>query len=59
MIVSPRGANNFGWDPIFQPDGHTKTFAEMEDDERISLKMRRTAALKLKDFLSVDIPKKM
>ncbi len=57
-IVSPRGGHKFGWDPIFQPGppagrqaGPPKTFAEMEDEERRSLKMRRVAALKLKDFL--------
>lgn len=58
-IVAPRGALDFGWSPIFQPDGHTKTLAEMEDDERIPLKMRRIAALKLKDFLSISAPEKI
>ncbi len=52
QIVFPRGESNFGWDPIFQPDGHSETFAEMDDEKRRSLKMRRTAALKLKEFLS-------
>lgn len=51
QIVSPRGKSDFGWDPIFQPDGHSKTFAEMEEEERRSLKMRRIAANKLKGFL--------
>ena len=50
-IVSPKGESGFGWDPIFRPDGHTKTFAEMDDEERMSLKMRHIAALKLKEFL--------
>lgn len=50
-IVHPRGKSDFGWDPIFQPDGHSKTFAEMEEKERQSLKMRRDAANKLKGFL--------
>lgn len=50
-IVPPRGQSNFGWDPIFQPDGHKKTFAEMDTAERRSLKMRRAAALRLKKFL--------
>ncbi|KKT28076.1 MAG: Ham1 family protein [Candidatus Giovannonibacteria bacterium GW2011_GWB1_46_20] len=52
QIVSPRGESNFGWDPIFQPDGYSETFAEMDDERRQSLKMRRIAALKLKEFLS-------
>jgi len=52
-IVPPRGEHKFGWDPIFRPDGHKKTFAEMDDEERMSLKMRRIAALKLKEFLDI------
>lgn len=24
-IVAPRGDKNFGWDPIFQPEGYDKT----------------------------------
>ena len=52
-IVPPIGEHKFGWDPIFQPDGHTKTFAEMDDEERMSLKMRRIATLKLKEFLDI------
>ena len=28
-IVPPRGNDNFGWDPIFQPIGGDKTYAEL------------------------------
>lgn len=28
-IVPPRGSRDFGWDPIFQPDGYDKTYAEL------------------------------
>lgn len=51
-IVSPRGEGGFGWDPIFLPDGHQKTFAEMIPDEKNAISMRRIAANKLKEFLS-------
>lgn len=50
-IVSPRGKNGFGWDDIFQPEGHELTFAEMSQDEKNSLSMRRMAAMKLESFL--------
>lgn len=51
-IVRPKGESGFGWDPILVPDGFSKTFAEMDEDEGRSLKMRRIAALKLKEFLA-------
>ncbi len=50
-IVSPRGEYGFGWDPIFQPDGFEKTFAEMTVEEKSKISMRRIALNKLKDFL--------
>lgn len=50
-IVSPRGDGGIGWDPIFQPDGHTKTFAEMTQEEKNQISMRRIAVDQLKIFL--------
>jgi len=50
-IVSPRGKTNFGWDPIFMPDGYDKTFAEMSREEKNKISMRRNALNKLKKFL--------
>ena len=49
-IVSPRGTG-FGWDPIFQPDGFSKTFGEMTSHEKNQISMRRIALTKLKDYL--------
>ncbi len=51
-IVVPRGETNFGWDPIFQPEGKDKTFAELTANEKNALSMRRLAAEKLKAHLS-------
>lgn len=31
---SPRGTAGFGYDPVFQPEGHTRTFGEMSSDEK-------------------------
>ena len=50
-IVMPLGETSFGWDPIFLPDGHESTFAEMGTDEKNEISMRRQAAQKLDDFL--------
>jgi non-canonical purine NTP pyrophosphatase (RdgB/HAM1 family) len=55
-VVEPAGSNGFGWNPIFMPEGETKTFAEMSDEERGKYSMRKKAAIKLKEFLS-DIHK--
>lgn len=50
-IVAPRGTNGFGWDAIFLPNGHERTFAEMDDEEKNTLSMRRLAAQKLQEYL--------
>jgi len=50
-IVQPQVASGFGWDPIFLPDGHTKTFAEMDKTEKNEISMRRMALDKLREFL--------
>ncbi|KGN56768.1 inosine triphosphate pyrophosphatase [Cucumis sativus] len=47
-IVLPRGPNDFGWDPIFQPDGFDQTYAEMckEEKNKISHRYRALALVK-------------
>ena len=47
----PKGTSGFGWDPIFQPDKYNKTFAEMTQDEKNKISMRKIALLKMKEFL--------
>lgn len=51
-VVSPRGDSGFGWDPIFLPNGHERTFAEMNTEEKNEISMRRIALNKLKEFLT-------
>lgn len=34
MVWPPRGAKGFGYDPMFLPDGETRTFGEMTRDEK-------------------------
>jgi XTP/dITP diphosphohydrolase len=45
LVWPPRGAHGHGYDPMFQPDGKTITFAEMSEDEknRISHRARSFA----------------
>ena len=33
-LVPPRGEAGFGYDPIFQPEGHARTFGEMSAEEK-------------------------
>ncbi|MBR9691864.1 RdgB/HAM1 family non-canonical purine NTP pyrophosphatase [Candidatus Woesearchaeota archaeon] len=50
-IVEPRGKIEFGWDPIFQPEGYEKTFAEMTQEEKNAISHRKKALIKFKEFL--------
>jgi XTP/dITP diphosphohydrolase len=34
LVWPPRGEQGFGYDPIFQPDGHDITFGEMDADQK-------------------------
>ncbi|MEP0234884.1 RdgB/HAM1 family non-canonical purine NTP pyrophosphatase [Roseibium sp.] len=34
IVWPPRGEKGFGYDPVFQPDGHERTFGEMTSDEK-------------------------
>ncbi|KAF0143468.1 MAG: dITP/XTP pyrophosphatase [Rhodospirillaceae bacterium] len=43
IIWPPRGENGFGYDPIFQPDGQTITFSEMEPHVKHSISHRTRA----------------
>ncbi len=47
-----QGTNGFGYDPVFMPDGYTKTFAEMSFEEKNHMSHRKIALKKLLDFLS-------
>lgn len=41
---APRGKDGFGYDPLFIPDGHTRTFAEMTADEKNTISHRKRAS---------------
>ncbi|KQU54682.1 non-canonical purine NTP pyrophosphatase [Bosea sp. Leaf344] len=34
IVQAPQGTGGFGYDPIFRPDGHDKTFGEMTSEEK-------------------------
>ena len=43
LVWPPRGTSGFGYDPVFQPDGKTRTFGEMSADEKHALSHRARA----------------
>lgn len=49
---APSGANGFGYDPIFIPEGAQKTFAEMSNEEKDDNSMRALACAELLRILS-------
>ena len=44
-LVAPRGDRGFGYDPIFKPDGHERTFGEMSSEEKHGVDWQSGAAL--------------
>ncbi len=51
IAESTRGENGFGWDVIFIPDGHDRTYAEMSSSEKNAISHRRQAFEGLKKNL--------
>lgn len=51
ITTEKRGVMGFGYDPVFLPDGFSKTFAEMSPGEKNAISHRAIAVNKLVDFL--------
>lgn len=51
IISEPRGDEGFGYDPIFQPEGYSQTFAELGEEEKNKISHRARATAKLCDEL--------
>lgn len=51
LSFPPRGEKGFGYDPIFIPDGHSRTFAEMEPDAKQSISHRAKAFARFDFYL--------
>ena len=50
-IVKPRGSENGGWGPIFQPDGYHMTYAEVDNELKNKISHRYRAILLLIEYL--------
>ena len=51
IIRERRGGEGFGYDPIFQPKGYDKTFAELGNDIKNTISHRARAVTKLAAYL--------
>ena len=49
IIDAPRGAQGFGYDPLFVPDGFEETFAEMDGPTKHSISHRGVALRRARD----------
>jgi XTP/dITP diphosphohydrolase len=52
LAAENRGLCGFGYDPLFIPEGHDKTFGEMTLDEKHAVSHRGRAFRKMRDYLA-------
>jgi len=54
LVRAPRGTNGFGYDPIFVPDGHDRTSAELSIEEKDAISHRGQSLRKLAARLAAE-----
>lgn len=57
ITTEGRGGRGFGYDPIFQPDGHTQTFAEMDAATKNAISHRGRALVAAREAWGVFLGK--
>ena len=56
LVRAPRGTNGFGYDPIFVPDGESRTSAELTSEEKDAISHRGNALRALVPVLRDLLP---
>ena len=51
IVTEPKGEGGFGYDPLFVPEGHNRTFGEFKPEEKNAISHRANALRKLRDLL--------
>lgn len=51
ILTAPRGEGGFGYDPVFLPEGYTKSMAELTADEKNAISHRGKALQKFNEKL--------
>jgi XTP/dITP diphosphohydrolase len=54
ILTVMNGAEGFGYDPLFRPEGYEQTFAEMLAEQKNALSHRGKAFFELMRFLSIE-----
>jgi XTP/dITP diphosphohydrolase len=52
ILESPQGEGGFGYDPVFCPEGHTQSFAQMTLEQKNQLSHRGNAIKSLVEYLN-------
>ncbi|MEA4861987.1 MAG: RdgB/HAM1 family non-canonical purine NTP pyrophosphatase [Victivallaceae bacterium] len=55
IVETSRGEGGFGYDPIFQPDGHDQTFGEMSADQKNRISHRAMACKAAIEFFEDEM----
>ncbi len=55
ILKEGRGTQGFGYDPVFLPEGHERSFAEMSLEEKNAISHRFRAIQKMKAFLETKL----
>ena len=58
ILRGRRGSDGFGYDPLFKPDGHEQSMAELPPEEKNSISHRASAAAKMRAFLGEYLSKR-